>query len=235
VRIAWLSFRVYSRPLLATLHTFKFLLPRISQIIYSRDCGLATSSGKLLSPLNALGRLWDPASHLLGDRRRLFVWELNRPGAEFRKSGAPTPALPHFGFPLCVRSRDSSVGIATRYGVDGPGIESRGGARFSSPVQTHPEGGRTRADKIAVGPGSNIGGTDISCICMVRQYTGPTGQSYREDHRHVGVMPATPSINTPAWCAEQVRTRLPCHLRSFVASLEKICACSFVRLCNLSL
>ena len=34
--------------------------------------------------------------------------------------------------------RDSSVGIATRYGVDGPGIESRWGARYSAPVQTDP-------------------------------------------------------------------------------------------------
>ena len=33
---------------------------------------------------------------------------------------------------------DSSVGIATRYGLDGPGIESRWGARFSAPVQTDP-------------------------------------------------------------------------------------------------
>ena len=32
----------------------------------------------------------------------------------------------------------SSVGIATRYGLDGPGIESRCGARFSAPVQTGP-------------------------------------------------------------------------------------------------
>ena len=34
--------------------------------------------------------------------------------------------------------RDSSVGIATRYGLDGPGIESRWGARFSALVQTGP-------------------------------------------------------------------------------------------------
>jgi hypothetical protein len=33
----------------------------------------------------------------------------------------------------------SSVGIATGYGLDGPGIESRWGARFSAPVQTGPE------------------------------------------------------------------------------------------------
>jgi hypothetical protein len=32
----------------------------------------------------------------------------------------------------------SSVGIATDYGLDGPGIESQWGARFSAPVQTGP-------------------------------------------------------------------------------------------------
>jgi hypothetical protein len=32
----------------------------------------------------------------------------------------------------------SSVFIATRYGVDGPGIESRFGVRYSAPVQTVP-------------------------------------------------------------------------------------------------
>ena len=34
------------------------------------------------------------------------------------------------------RSRDSVVGIAARYGLDGPGIENTVGARFSAPVQT---------------------------------------------------------------------------------------------------
>ena len=33
----------------------------------------------------------------------------------------------------------SVVGIATGYGLDGPGIEPRGGARFSVPVQTGPK------------------------------------------------------------------------------------------------
>jgi hypothetical protein len=37
------------------------------------------------------------------------------------------------------RSRDSVVGITTRYGLDSPGIESRWGARFSAPVQTDSE------------------------------------------------------------------------------------------------
>ena len=39
--------------------------------------------------------------------------------------------------------RDSSFGIATRYLLEGSGIESRWGARFSAPVQTghgaHPD------------------------------------------------------------------------------------------------
>jgi len=34
--------------------------------------------------------------------------------------------------------RDSSVGMATRYGLDGSGIESRLGAGFSAPVHTGP-------------------------------------------------------------------------------------------------
>ena len=34
------------------------------------------------------------------------------------------------------RGRDSSVDIATRYGLDGPGIESQWGTRFSASVQT---------------------------------------------------------------------------------------------------
>ena len=39
---------------------------------------------------------------------------------------------PYFGGP------GSIVGIATGYGLDGPGIESRWGARFSAPVPTGP-------------------------------------------------------------------------------------------------
>ena len=35
-------------------------------------------------------------------------------------------------------SRDSSVGIAICYGLDGPGIESRWEARFSATFQTGP-------------------------------------------------------------------------------------------------
>ena len=34
--------------------------------------------------------------------------------------------------------QDSSVGTVTHYGLDGPGIESRWGARFSASIQTGP-------------------------------------------------------------------------------------------------
>ena len=34
--------------------------------------------------------------------------------------------------------RDTVIGIAARYGLDGPGIESQWGPRYSAPVQTCP-------------------------------------------------------------------------------------------------
>ena len=41
-------------------------------------------------------------------------------------------------YPVTYVSRSSSVGNATRYGLDGPGIESRWGAKFSAQVHTGP-------------------------------------------------------------------------------------------------
>jgi hypothetical protein len=47
------------------------------------------------------------------------------------------------------------VGIATRYGLDGSGIESRwgGGAKFSAPVQTGPAAHPSTYDGYRVFPG----------------------------------------------------------------------------------
>ena len=52
----------------------------------------------------------------------------------------------------------SSVGIATGYGLDGPGIESRWGARFFAPVQTGP-GAHTASCTMSTGsfPGVKSG------------------------------------------------------------------------------
>ena len=44
----------------------------------------------------------------------------------------------YFWMSLTHQGQDSSVGITTGYGLDGQGIESRWGARFSAPVQTGP-------------------------------------------------------------------------------------------------
>ena len=41
-----------------------------------------------------------------------------------------------YGGSMDVSGPGSSVGIATGYGMDGPGIDSRWGARFSAPAQT---------------------------------------------------------------------------------------------------
>jgi len=46
--------------------------------------------------------------------------------------------LQYRSLPVHFGELGSSVGIATGYGLDGPGIESRWGARFSAPVQTGP-------------------------------------------------------------------------------------------------
>jgi hypothetical protein len=46
--------------------------------------------------------------------------------------------------------RDSSVGIATGYGLDGPGIESRRRWDFSAPIQTGP-GGRPASYSVGTG------------------------------------------------------------------------------------
>jgi hypothetical protein len=47
--------------------------------------------------------------------------------------------------------QDSSVGIETRYGLDGPGIKSRWGAKFSAPVQIDPG---THSTSYTMGTGS---------------------------------------------------------------------------------
>jgi len=52
---------------------------------------------------------------------------------------------------IFVRRPGSVVGVATGYGLDGPGIESRWGARFSAPIQTGPG---AHPDSCTMGTGS---------------------------------------------------------------------------------
>jgi hypothetical protein len=51
---------------------------------------------------------------------------------------------------LIIVGRHNAVGIATRYGVEGPGIEYRWGVTFYTPVQTGP-GADTASCKIGTG------------------------------------------------------------------------------------
>ena len=62
------------------------------------------------------------------------------------KEGSDRVTMLHY---LCW---DGSVGIATRYGLDGPGIESRWATRFSAPLQT---GSRTHPAYCKMGIGSS--------------------------------------------------------------------------------
>ena len=67
-----------------------------------------------------------------------FLWKTLQ---QFTVIANGSQLLPTFIYAsYVIGGRDSSVGIATRYGLDGPGIESRceGEARFSAPVQTGP-------------------------------------------------------------------------------------------------
>ena len=65
-----------------------------------------------------------------------------------------------------IMGRDSTVGVATRYGLDGPGIESRWGARFSATVQTGP---RSYPTSYTMGTGSFPGGKRLR-RCVVHQF-----------------------------------------------------------------
>ena len=66
--------------------------------------------------------------------------------------------------------RDSSIGIATRYGFDGPGIESWWGARFSAPVQTVP------------------GAHPASCTTGAGSFSGVKRPGPHVDHPHLAPM-----------------------------------------------
>ena len=85
------------------------------------------------------------------------------------------------------------------------------------------QGGRNAPTKSVSAPAAISVVMTFHVIPMARQYTGPTGQRYQDDHRHVGVMPATPSINKPDWCTQQVRTLLPCDVMFCSVSGEDRC------------
>ena len=71
----------------------------------------------------------------------IFIISSTQTVGQYLKSGNEIFHPYSFSFmiiPFDTVSLGSSVGIATRYRLDGPGMESRWGARFSAPVQTGP-------------------------------------------------------------------------------------------------
>ena len=56
--------------------------------------------------------------------------------------------------------QDRTVGIATHYGLNGPGIESWGRARFSAPIQTGPG---AHPASYTMGTGSSPGVKQLGC------------------------------------------------------------------------
>ena len=57
-------------------------------------------------------------------------------------------------FYFCV-GQDSSIGIVTRYRLDGPGMESQLGVRFSAPIQASP-GAHPPSDTMGTGSSPGI-------------------------------------------------------------------------------
>ena len=63
-------------------------------------------------------------------------WSAKGPRGFFYRAGVSYEQFYSVFLMFC--SPDSVVGIANGYGLDGPGIESRWGARFPAPVQPGP-------------------------------------------------------------------------------------------------
>ena len=89
--------------------------------------------------------------------------------------------------------RDSSFGIATRYGLDDPGIESRRRARFIAPVQTGP-GADSASCTVGTGsfPGVKRPGRDVD-------HPPPSSAEVRERVELYLYSPSRPSWAVVGW------------------------------------
>jgi len=109
----------------SAVRIYHSLLREISKQIRSwKHSSTATYSH---NQLNLVAPLWEP--------------EMSRNPRVLVRYNLRTGYKRYFGSNLVFKlgvGRDSSVSIATRYGLDGPGIESRWGTRFSAIVQTGP-------------------------------------------------------------------------------------------------
>ena len=97
-----------------------------------------TKTVKTRGPLASYQWLLPVYRHLVVIFIKYMSRNYKRVATFWQKSVAITCGVTHVKNELTLTGigPDSSVGIATGHGLDGPGIESRWGARFSAPVQT---------------------------------------------------------------------------------------------------
>jgi hypothetical protein len=89
--------------------------------------------------------------------------------------------------------RDNTVGIATRYGMDGPGTESRWEARIATPVQT---GLGAYPASYTMGTGIFPGGKAVGAW---RWPSTPILRRGERKRRTIPLLPSGPSWPVPGW------------------------------------
>ena len=119
--------------------------------------------------------------------------------------------MPVQGCTLPFNGPGSSVGIATGYGLGGPGIESPWGARFSAPVQTGP-GAHTASCTIGTGsfPGVKRGRGVTKFANNINEFGWETVAQRRLIARICAIF----KTHTGRWAWKAIGNRLlkPCYL-----------------------
>jgi hypothetical protein len=119
--------------------------------------------------------------------------------------------------------RDCSVGIATRYGLDGPGIESRWGARFTARVQT---GRGVHPDFYTMGTGSFSG---VRRPGRVVGYPPPSSAEVKERVELYLYSPSGPSCPVLWWT---LRLPLPFTCFLYCEPFLKVLMIGFRFICS---
>ena len=122
--------------------------------------------------------------------------------------------------PVIEVGHDSSVGIVTRHGLDGPGIESRWRRDISAPVQTGPEAYPTSC---TMGTGSFPG------VKRPRRGVDHSPPSIAEVKERVELYLYSPS--GPSWSVLGLTLPLPlpvtCKDKSGAIAVAAACTCSW--------
>ena len=147
-----------------------------------------------------------PSSRAIGHEKvELYLYSPSGPYGLYRAS------LRVQGCTLTFNGPGSSVGIATGYGLGGPGIESPWGARFSAPVQTGP-GAHTASCTIGTGsfPGVKRGRGVTKFANNINEFGWETVAQRRLIARICAIF----KTHTGRWAWKAIGNRLlkPCYL-----------------------